>query len=159
MKQMKFQLRCLLKSKTKSLSQRNKCLVFSSVTFSFVIKNLLMVFLLHCDDCSLCLSWDQFHTREREFILLPLHMRVLTVCLCCCVFVCVCESQEEQIILNRKKKFKSSGSRDFNCNFEFGERDVLNDDDDWAMADVIKQLKNKVEPAAEPVEKMNTQLF
>uniref|UniRef100_A0A3Q1I314 RNA helicase n=1 Tax=Anabas testudineus TaxID=64144 RepID=A0A3Q1I314_ANATE len=61
---------------------------------------------------------------------------------------------EEQIVLNRKKKLKSSGSRDFNCDFEFGERDVLNHDDDWVMADVIKQLKNKVEPAAEPVEQI-----
>ncbi|XP_026205534.1 probable ATP-dependent RNA helicase DDX27 isoform X2 [Anabas testudineus] len=53
------------------------------------------------------------------------------------------EQEEEQIVLNRKKKLKSSGSRDFNCDFEFGERDVLNHDDDWVMADVIKQLKNK----------------
>uniref|UniRef100_A0A7N6AGG1 RNA helicase n=1 Tax=Anabas testudineus TaxID=64144 RepID=A0A7N6AGG1_ANATE len=53
------------------------------------------------------------------------------------------DHQEEQIVLNRKKKLKSSGSRDFNCDFEFGERDVLNHDDDWVMADVIKQLKNK----------------
>uniref|UniRef100_A0A7N6FE37 RNA helicase n=1 Tax=Anabas testudineus TaxID=64144 RepID=A0A7N6FE37_ANATE len=64
------------------------------------------------------------------------------------------DHQEEQIVLNRKKKLKSSGSRDFNCDFEFGERDVLNHDDDWVMADVIKQLKNKVEPAAEPVEQI-----
>lgn len=72
---------------------------------------------------------------------------MLTVC------VCVCVSQEKQIILNRKKKFKNLGSRDFNCDFEFGERDVLNDDD-WVMADVMKQLKNKVVPVVEPVEQM-----
>uniref|UniRef100_A0A4W6FK41 RNA helicase n=1 Tax=Lates calcarifer TaxID=8187 RepID=A0A4W6FK41_LATCA len=52
---------------------------------------------------------------------------------------------EERIILNRKKKLGSSGSRDFNADFDFGERDV-NHDDDWVMADVIKQLKKKVEP-------------
>uniref|UniRef100_A0A4W6DFE1 RNA helicase n=1 Tax=Lates calcarifer TaxID=8187 RepID=A0A4W6DFE1_LATCA len=49
---------------------------------------------------------------------------------------------EERIILNRKKKLGSSGSRDFNADFDFGERDV-NHDDDWVMADVIKQLKKK----------------
>ncbi|XP_040015601.1 probable ATP-dependent RNA helicase DDX27 isoform X2 [Xiphias gladius] len=53
------------------------------------------------------------------------------------------DQEEEQIILNRKKKFKSSGSRDFNTDFEFGERDSLNHDEDWVMADVLKQLKNK----------------
>lgn len=44
-----------------------------------------------------------------------------------------------------KKKKKSRGSRDFNCGFEFGERDGPSHDDDWAMADVMKQLKKKVE--------------
>lgn len=54
--------------------------------------------------------------------------------------------QEEPIVLNRKKKFGGQKSKDFNCDFEFGERDVLNQDDDWVMADVMKQLKHKVEP-------------
>ncbi|XP_069371234.1 probable ATP-dependent RNA helicase DDX27 isoform X2 [Paralichthys olivaceus] len=53
------------------------------------------------------------------------------------------DQEEERIVLNRKKKFGISGSRDFNSNFDFGERDTLNPDDDWAMADVIKQLKKK----------------
>ncbi|XP_071349376.1 probable ATP-dependent RNA helicase DDX27 [Trachinotus anak] len=53
------------------------------------------------------------------------------------------DQEEERIILNRKKKFKSSGSRDFNNDFHFGERDSLNHDDDWVMADVMKMLKNK----------------
>ncbi|GAA6236189.1 probable ATP-dependent RNA helicase DDX27 isoform X2 [Lates japonicus] len=53
------------------------------------------------------------------------------------------DQEEERIILNRKKKLGgSSGSRDFNADFDFGERDV-NHDDDWVMADVIKQLKKK----------------
>lgn len=54
--------------------------------------------------------------------------------------------QDEPIVLKKKK---SRGSRDFNCDFEFGERDGPSHDDDWAMADVMKQLKNKVEPAVE----------
>ncbi|XP_030585801.1 putative ATP-dependent RNA helicase DDX27 isoform X2 [Archocentrus centrarchus] len=50
---------------------------------------------------------------------------------------------EEELIVLKKKKKKSRGSRDFNCDFEFGERDGPSHDDDWAMADVMKQLKNK----------------
>ncbi|KAF3690356.1 putative ATP-dependent RNA helicase DDX27 [Channa argus] len=53
------------------------------------------------------------------------------------------EQEEEPIVLNRKKKLKVSGSKDFNCDFEFGVNDGLKDNDDWVMADVIKQLKNK----------------
>uniref|UniRef100_A0A3Q3KKG2 RNA helicase n=1 Tax=Monopterus albus TaxID=43700 RepID=A0A3Q3KKG2_MONAL len=53
------------------------------------------------------------------------------------------DQEGEQIILNRKKKFGSFRSRDFNCDFKFGEKDRLDHDDDWAMADVIQQLKNK----------------
>ena len=60
--------------------------------------------------------------------------------------VCVCVFQDEPIVLNRKKKFGSRGAKDFNNDFEFGERDGLNDDDDWVMSDIMKQLKNKVEP-------------
>uniref|UniRef100_A0A3Q3LK49 RNA helicase n=1 Tax=Mastacembelus armatus TaxID=205130 RepID=A0A3Q3LK49_9TELE len=60
------------------------------------------------------------------------------------------EQEGEQIVLNRKKKFGNFRSRDFNCDFEFGERDGPDHNEDWATADVIKQLKNKVraEPAA-----------
>ncbi|XP_043979208.1 probable ATP-dependent RNA helicase DDX27 [Gambusia affinis] len=53
------------------------------------------------------------------------------------------EPEEEPIILNRKKKFGGQRSTDFNCDFEFGERDGLILDDDWAMSDVLKQLKKK----------------
>uniref|UniRef100_A0A3B4V650 RNA helicase n=1 Tax=Seriola dumerili TaxID=41447 RepID=A0A3B4V650_SERDU len=59
------------------------------------------------------------------------------------------DQEEERIILNRKKKLKNFGSKDFNTDFQFGERDSLNHDDDWVMADVMKQLKKKVKPAAE----------
>uniref|UniRef100_A0AAQ5WW58 RNA helicase n=1 Tax=Amphiprion ocellaris TaxID=80972 RepID=A0AAQ5WW58_AMPOC len=47
--------------------------------------------------------------------------------------------KEQPIVLNRKKK--SGGSRDFNCDFDFGERDG-GTDEDW-MEDVLKQLKKK----------------
>ncbi|KAM6927962.1 putative ATP-dependent RNA helicase DDX27 [Xenentodon cancila] len=53
------------------------------------------------------------------------------------------EQEEQPIVLNRKKKLGNRGSRDFNCDFEFGERDGQNQDKDWLMADVMKQLKNK----------------
>ncbi|XP_032404538.1 LOW QUALITY PROTEIN: putative ATP-dependent RNA helicase DDX27 [Xiphophorus hellerii] len=53
------------------------------------------------------------------------------------------EPEEEPIILNRKKKFGGQRSTDFNCGFEFGEKDSLSLDDDWAMSDVLKQLKKK----------------
>ncbi|XP_075316131.1 putative ATP-dependent RNA helicase DDX27 isoform X2 [Odontesthes bonariensis] len=53
------------------------------------------------------------------------------------------EQEEERIVLNRKKKFGSGGSREFNCDFEFGERDGPERDENWAMADVMKQLKKK----------------
>nr|XP_015813847.2 probable ATP-dependent RNA helicase DDX27 isoform X2 [Nothobranchius furzeri] len=53
------------------------------------------------------------------------------------------EQEEEPIVLNRKKKFGNQASRDFNCDFDFEERDGLNLDDDWPMADVLKQLKKK----------------
>uniref|UniRef100_A0A3Q0S9H5 RNA helicase n=1 Tax=Amphilophus citrinellus TaxID=61819 RepID=A0A3Q0S9H5_AMPCI len=59
------------------------------------------------------------------------------------------ESDPEEELIVLKKKKKSRGSRDFNCDFEFGERDGPSHDDDWAMADVMKQLKNKVEPATD----------
>ncbi|XP_061641500.1 probable ATP-dependent RNA helicase DDX27 [Phyllopteryx taeniolatus] len=55
------------------------------------------------------------------------------------------EQEEEPIVLNRKKKFGSQkgGARDFNGDFVFGERDALDRGDDWATADVMKQLKKK----------------
>lgn len=56
-----------------------------------------------------------------------------------CVFVC----KDEPIILNRKKKFGSRGTKDFNTEFEFGERDCLIDES-WVMSDVLSQLKKKV---------------
>ncbi|KAM7421759.1 hypothetical protein PAMA_010019 [Pampus argenteus] len=55
------------------------------------------------------------------------------------------DQEDQPIILNRKKKFgnQTRGTRDFNTDFEFGERDGLNHDNDWVMADVMKQLKDK----------------
>ncbi|XP_073324487.1 probable ATP-dependent RNA helicase DDX27 isoform X1 [Pagrus major] len=53
------------------------------------------------------------------------------------------DQEDGPIVLNRKKKFGSHGAKDFNTDFEFGERDGLNDDDDWVMSDIMKQLKNK----------------
>lgn len=73
---------------------------------------------------------------------------VCVICMCwcrrsngCCERVC---PQDEPIVLNRKKR--SRGVRDFNADFEFGERGALNDDvdADWPQADVMKQLKKKV---------------
>lgn len=58
--------------------------------------------------------------------------------------MCVCMFKEEKIVLNRKKKLKGSGSRDFNSDFVFRERDTLTCDDAWVSADVMKQLKIKV---------------
>ncbi|CAJ1051207.1 probable ATP-dependent RNA helicase DDX27 [Xyrichtys novacula] len=53
------------------------------------------------------------------------------------------EPEDQPIVLNRKKKLGNRGVKDFNADFEFGERDGLNDNDDWVMADVMKQLKKK----------------
>ncbi|XP_049590221.1 probable ATP-dependent RNA helicase DDX27 isoform X1 [Syngnathus scovelli] len=52
-------------------------------------------------------------------------------------------NQEEPIVLNRKKKFGSQGAGDFDRNFVFGEQDAWDLGDDWAVADVMKQLKKK----------------
>uniref|UniRef100_A0A673A4D5 RNA helicase n=1 Tax=Sphaeramia orbicularis TaxID=375764 RepID=A0A673A4D5_9TELE len=46
---------------------------------------------------------------------------------------------------NQKFGKQHRGAQDFNADFEFGERDGVKDDDDWALADVMKQLKKKVE--------------
>ncbi|XP_049590224.1 probable ATP-dependent RNA helicase DDX27 isoform X2 [Syngnathus scovelli] len=53
------------------------------------------------------------------------------------------EYEEEPIVLNRKKKFGSQGAGDFDRNFVFGEQDAWDLGDDWAVADVMKQLKKK----------------
>lgn len=60
----------------------------------------------------------------------------------------ICVFEDEPIILNRKKKFGSHGTKDFNTEFEFGERDCLTDET-WVMSDVMSQLKKKVMPAAQ----------
>lgn len=52
--------------------------------------------------------------------------------------------QDEPIVLNRKRKQGGRGSKDFNLDFEFGERDGATVEDDWLPADVRKQLKIKV---------------
>uniref|UniRef100_A0A671UFF2 RNA helicase n=1 Tax=Sparus aurata TaxID=8175 RepID=A0A671UFF2_SPAAU len=49
--------------------------------------------------------------------------------------------------LIRLIKQNHRGAKDFNNDFEFGERDGLNDDDDWVMSDIMKQLKNKEKSA------------
>ena len=53
--------------------------------------------------------------------------------------------QEQPIVLNKKRKAaqKGRGSGDFSTDFEFGERDGLYSED-WAMADVMAQLKKRV---------------
>ncbi|KAM9859631.1 putative ATP-dependent RNA helicase DDX27 [Aulostomus maculatus] len=58
------------------------------------------------------------------------------------------EQEDQPIVLNRKKKLgnQSRGARDFNADFEFGERDGFDHGDDWVMADVMKQLKKKRTP-------------
>ncbi|KAM3622323.1 uncharacterized protein V6R79_023165 [Siganus canaliculatus] len=53
------------------------------------------------------------------------------------------EQEDEPIVLNRKKKFGGQRAKDFNADFEFGERDSLDMGDDWVMSDVMKQLKKK----------------
>lgn len=117
---------------------------FSSSPFLVLELEQLCVDLFHLQNKLLfcgCVRWHQEHERLPECEWFVCHVWT----------VCIVVSQEEKIILNRKKKLKSSGSRDFNLGFEFGERDVLNDDGDWLMADVLKQLKNKVGPGAKHV--------
>ncbi|KAM9408724.1 putative ATP-dependent RNA helicase DDX27 [Pholidichthys leucotaenia] len=53
------------------------------------------------------------------------------------------EQEEERIVLKRKKTSGGRSSKDFNCDFDFGERDGLNDDNAWVMDDVMKQIKKK----------------
>lgn len=52
--------------------------------------------------------------------------------------------QDEPIVLSKEKRaLKGQGAGDFSACFEFGERDGLYSDD-WAMADVMAQLKKRV---------------
>ncbi|CAN9512231.1 unnamed protein product [Ophioblennius macclurei] len=55
------------------------------------------------------------------------------------------EKEEQPIVLNRRKKFGSGRSKDFNWDFQFGDGANVDQDpkEDWAMADVLNQLKNK----------------
>ncbi|KAM8868054.1 putative ATP-dependent RNA helicase DDX27 [Synchiropus picturatus] len=52
------------------------------------------------------------------------------------------DSEEQPIILNRKKKLGTRGAGDFSLDFQFGEQ-VPEENQDWVMADVLKQLKKK----------------
>lgn len=52
--------------------------------------------------------------------------------------------QEQPIVLSKEKRaMKGRGNGDFNADFDFGERDGLYSED-WAMADVMSQLKKRV---------------
>ncbi|XP_062419712.1 probable ATP-dependent RNA helicase DDX27 [Pungitius pungitius] len=53
------------------------------------------------------------------------------------------DQEDQPIVLNRKKKLGVRGVKDFNADFVFGESDAPSRGDDWAMQDVMKQLKNK----------------
>ncbi|XP_068449529.1 probable ATP-dependent RNA helicase DDX27 [Clinocottus analis] len=53
------------------------------------------------------------------------------------------EQEDQPIVLNRKKKLGTRGVKDFNADFEFAERDAPCRGEDWALEDVMKQLKNK----------------
>ncbi|KAJ8259277.1 hypothetical protein COCON_G00182890 [Conger conger] len=62
---------------------------------------------------------------------------------------------DKPIVLGRKGKAKHGGSADFNVDFSFGERDGLYSED-WAMADVMAQLKKRKAPTTldEKIEKV-----
>ncbi|XP_062316167.1 probable ATP-dependent RNA helicase DDX27 [Osmerus eperlanus] len=64
---------------------------------------------------------------------------------------------EQPIVLNKKRKAaqKGRGAGDFSTDFEFGERDGLYSED-WAMADVMAQLKKRKAPTTldEKIEKV-----
>uniref|UniRef100_A0A6Q2ZL22 RNA helicase n=1 Tax=Esox lucius TaxID=8010 RepID=A0A6Q2ZL22_ESOLU len=55
------------------------------------------------------------------------------------------DEAEQPIVLNKKKKAlkQGHGAGDFSADFEFGEQDGLYSED-WAMADVMAQLKKRV---------------
>ncbi|KAK6320891.1 hypothetical protein J4Q44_G00078670 [Coregonus suidteri] len=66
------------------------------------------------------------------------------------------DEDEQPIVLNKKKKaLKGHGAGDFSTDFEFGERDGLYSED-WAMADVMAQLKKRKAPTTldEKIEKV-----
>ncbi|XP_055020677.1 probable ATP-dependent RNA helicase DDX27 isoform X1 [Boleophthalmus pectinirostris] len=60
------------------------------------------------------------------------------------------DSEEEPIVLNRKKKQakRRRGARDFNADFEFGERDVGHTEQPWLPQDVLSQMKTKRTPTS-----------
>ncbi|CAB1315548.1 unnamed protein product [Coregonus sp. 'balchen'] len=63
------------------------------------------------------------------------------------------DEDEQPIVLNKKKKaLKGHGAGDFSTDFEFGERDGLYSED-WAMADVMAQLKKREKAGAKTTEK------
>ncbi|KAJ8401331.1 hypothetical protein AAFF_G00385620 [Aldrovandia affinis] len=55
------------------------------------------------------------------------------------------DEAEKPIVLGRKRKALKGGSGDFAADFDFGERDGLYNED-WAMADVMAQLKKRKAP-------------
>ncbi|XP_062853558.1 probable ATP-dependent RNA helicase DDX27 [Trichomycterus rosablanca] len=66
------------------------------------------------------------------------------------------DDEEQPIVLGKEKKaLKRKGNGDFNMNFEFGEREGLYSED-WAMADVLSQLKKRKSPTTldEKIEKV-----
>uniref|UniRef100_A0A8C7C330 RNA helicase n=1 Tax=Oncorhynchus kisutch TaxID=8019 RepID=A0A8C7C330_ONCKI len=70
------------------------------------------------------------------------------------------DEDEQPIVLNKKKKaLKGHGAGDFSADFEFGERDGLYSED-WAMADVMAQLKKRKAPTTldEKIEKVRKKL-
>ncbi|XP_041081222.1 probable ATP-dependent RNA helicase DDX27 isoform X1 [Polyodon spathula] len=55
------------------------------------------------------------------------------------------DEDEQPIVLGKKRRALKSRSAEFNPDFEFGERDGLYSED-WAMADVLSQLKKRKAP-------------
>ncbi|KAG7270855.1 hypothetical protein CRUP_032244, partial [Coryphaenoides rupestris] len=58
------------------------------------------------------------------------------------------DSDDEEgrpIVLNRRRKDRNRAAGDFNSSFEFGARDAV-DNQDWALADVMSQLKQRSAP-------------
>ncbi|MGH0165483.1 UNVERIFIED_CONTAM: hypothetical protein FKN15_064399 [Acipenser sinensis] len=55
------------------------------------------------------------------------------------------DEAEQPIVLGKKRRALKSRSAEFNADFEFGERDGLYSED-WAMADVLSQLKKRKAP-------------
>ncbi|XP_043088022.1 probable ATP-dependent RNA helicase DDX27 [Puntigrus tetrazona] len=66
------------------------------------------------------------------------------------------DEAEQPIVLSKEKRaLKGRGAGDFSADFEFGERDGLYSED-WAMADVMAQLKKRKAPTTldEKIEKV-----